>query len=620
MLTIERSNNRGLEIDLTTRTTTEFKITDEERKAFIGGKGLGLKLLAERMPAGIAPLSPDNHIAFLTGILMGTGASCSGRFTAVTKSPLTNLFSSSSCGGNFGYALKSIGYDVLIIKGKADAPTALVLNANNIEFDSAEKLWGMDTMAVQEHFSPSKEDGIVAIGPAGENLVSYANIASGKRFLGRGGFGAVFGSKNLKAVVIYGQRFRVHPADRDRFKKINHEAARKIKQNEFTAYYFPEFGTNANMQLNNENNILPVHNFKETSSPEAEQLYTQRTAERKSTTASSCRTCPIKCGRTFTNPQGIEQKFPEYETTALFGPNLGIYDFQKIQEWDHLCALYGMDTISTAGILAYATEATQEGKLQTNLAFGNPEPITNLIRQIARREGLGNELANGTAWMADTYGGVEFANQVKGMDFPAYHPGNSWGQGLAYAVSNRGACHMSATLFPLEVYKNFMKPRTGRSKARFVLFFEDLYNIVNSLTICVFTSFPYLLEDPLIKITPTVLLRTMIQIAPKIATVFMDLHIFAELFSSITGIEVNQYELRKIGARIHNLQRWLNTREGFSRKDDTLPERYLDKDSPFHIVDFDAMLNDYYKIRGWDANGIPTKKTMRKYHLDSLFD
>ena len=616
MFTIQISNNRGLEIDLTTQEKTEFFITDEERKDFIGGKGLGLKLLAERMPAGVDPLSPSNHIAFLTGVMMGTGASCSGRFTAVSKSPLTNLFTSSSCGGNFGAALKSIGYDVLIVKGAATNPTRLVLTPSNIEFQPANDEWGMDTIELQKRYSFTRNDGIVTIGPAGENLVRFANVASAKRFLGRGGFGAVLGSKKLKAIIIFGQPFKVIPADPERFEKINMEATNKIGQNDFTAYYFPEFGTNANMELNNKKKILPINNFRSAASPKAKALYTHHTAERKTTKAASCRTCPIKCGRTFTNKKGEDQKFPEYETTALFGPNLGIFDFDWIQEWDLLCARMGMDTISTAGVLAYVTEATGEGKLDTVLKFGKAEPITEFIHKIAYRKGLGDEMANGVAWMADKYGGVEFANQVKGMEMPAYHPGNSWGQGLAYAVSNRGACHMSATLFPLEVYKNFMKPRTRRAKARFVYFFEDIYNVVNSLSICVFTSFPYLLEDPLVKFTPTPILAAIIQISPYGATLAMDLHIFAELFSSITGIDINQFQLRIIGSRIHALQRWLNTREGFSRKDDTLPERFLDKDSPLHIIDFESMLEKYYKIRGWDENGIPTPKTMQKLRLE----
>jgi len=502
LYTIQQSNNRGLEIDLTTQNVTEFNITDEERKAFIGGKGLGLKLLADRMPAGIDPLSPHNNIAFLSGVLMGTGAACSGRFTAVSKSPLTNLFTSSSCGGNFGSALKSIGYDVLIIAGSSHAPMNIVITTQGVEILSAQHDWGLDTVEVQKQYALAGEDGIVTIGPAGENLVRFANISSGKRFLGRGGFGAVMGSKMLKSIVIYGRRFQVVPAEPERFSKINQEAVHKIGQNDFTAYYFPEFGTNANMELNNKTEILPINNFRSASSPQAKKLYTQRTAERKTTKEASCRTCPIKCGRTFKNKAGVDQKFPEYETTALFGPNLGIFDFHKIQEWDQLCARMGLDTISTAGVLAYATEATLEGKLDSELEFGKTEPIADFINLIAHRSGFGDHLANGVAWMAEKYGGVEFANHVKGMEMPAYHPGNSWGQGLAYAVSNRGACHMSATLFPLEAYKNFMKPRTRRGKARFVYFFEDIYNVVNSLSICVFTSFPYLLEDPLVKYTP----------------------------------------------------------------------------------------------------------------------
>lgn len=277
-----------------------------------------------------------------------------------------------------------------------------------------------------------------------------------------------------------------------------------------------------------------------------------------------------------------------------------------------------MDTISAAGVLAYTMEATEKKLLDTALAFGKDDHISDFLFDIAYRRNLGTEMGNGVAWMAAKYGGVEFTNQVKGMEMPGYNPTNAWGQGLAYAVSNRGACHMSATIFPLEAYKNFMRPRSRIAKARFVLFFEDLFNVINSLTICVFTSFAYLLEDPLVKNTPVPLLRFTIQLFPRLATLIMDLHIFAELFSSITGIEIDQFELRRIGFRIHTLQRWMNTREGISKKDDTLPERFLDENSPLHLVKFDSMLRQYYKIRGWDANGIPTPRLMKKLHIDQL--
>jgi aldehyde:ferredoxin oxidoreductase len=610
------SSNRILEIDLKSEQVKELQVTDNDRKLYLGGKGLGLKLLFERLAPGIDPLGEANYLAFMMGVLMGTGAPCSGRFAALTKSPLTGIMLTSSCGGPFGMAYKTAGYDGLLITGKSEKPIYLEIDSNGVQFQDAAHLWGKDTLETQEALSSDKKDGVLAIGPAGENRVLYANIASGHRFLGRGGMGAVMGAKNLKAIVAHGGTYRILPQDPDKFKALCKKATKYINANKTTGDLYRNYGTNSNTRPCNEAGLIPVNNFRRGSDVRAEDTSGQAMQKKYNTSYDTCKPCTILCGHKGTYPNGREHHLPEYESVNLLGPNLGIFDTDRITEFNDICGRMGMDTISTGVTLSWVMEAGGKRLIETDLKFGSPEGITETLNNIALRQDQGDEFANGTRWLSQKYGGQEFAINVKGLEMAAYDPRGAWGQGLAYAVANRGACHLSAYMIALETLFQLQNPYKTYAKAEFTKFFESVYCCVNSLHTCQFTSYAYTMESPLTKHTPRPLLGLTMQYLPQVATKLVDFSIFSGFFRTVTGIKISGSEFLEAGDRIHVLERHMNCREGISRKDDTLPDRFLkegrEEDLHKRTVPLEKMLDKYYRLRGYDANGIPTVDTLEK--------
>ena len=608
------TSNRLLEINLSKQTVEVSKINPKDREMYLGGKGLGLKLLYDRMKAGIDPLSEDNMIAFMMGVFIGTGAPCTGRWDAVTKSPLTGIMVSSSCGGPFGTALKTAGYDGLLLSGKAEKPVYIKIDDKGASIEDATHLWGKDTDETQDAFDLGRKDGAMVIGPAGENLVKYANVKSGHRFLGRGGIGAVLGSKNVKAIVAFGGQYKIVPKNEEDFKKLKRKANKFINDNHMTAEAYRNYGTASHVNACNKSGILPVNNFQDGSSDKALQISGEMYRVKHNSKFSSCQSCTILCGHKgdFEGAQTLQ--FPEYETVGLLGSNLGNYDTQKLAEWNDLCGKYGLDTISTGTTLSYVMEATEKGLMKTGLQFENPDGVAEMIEAIATRKGIGDEIANGSRWLAEKYGGEEFAMHVKGLEMSAYDPRGAWGQGLSYAVANRGACHLSAPVFSLEGIMHYLKPYTTKYKVKFVDYFEDMFAAVNSLHTCQFTSYAYMLEPFIAKTTPKKMLGFMMQNAAELALGLMDVSVYSDLYEAITGIELSQKQMFHIGRRIHILERYMNTLEGISRKDDTLPRRLLKEgrlsDPKKRVVPLDKMLDKYYKMKGYDDNGIPTEKTL----------
>jgi len=609
------TTGKVLEIDLSHSAIREFLITPQERQQYIGGKGLGLYYLSQRLSPGIDPVSPENPLILMMGPLLGTNAPCSGRFDAVTKSPLTGIVVSSSCGGPFGMALKTAGYEGLILTGQAAAPTTLLITPEGVSLQDAAALWGQPSRAAQASLQLGKQDGALVIGPAGENLVRYANIISGERFLGRGGLGAVMGSKNVKAIVARGGAYKIGTADPQQFAKIHKLAVRQINANKFTGTMYRNYGTASNVNLCNEGMILPVNNFTAGQDNRAGAIAGETTREAFGYKPSTCRPCSILCGHKGVY-EGETRQAPEYETIGLLGSNLGIFDPLKISEWNEICADMGMDTITAGGTLAYVMEAAQKGLLPSGLRFGEPEGISETLQDIAYRRGIGDELANGSRWLAEKYGGMEFASQVKGLEMAGYDPRGSWGQGLAYAVANRGACHLSATLFPLEVFFKYIDPFTTLAKARFVQFLENLYSAVNSMQTCLFTGFAYIFEAPLVKYTPKFILGFAMQYLPAVAIKLIDISMFSKLLSLAAGMKFSPAQFLAAGERIHLLERYLNVREGISRKDDQLPKRFLTEsrkaDALGQVVPLDQMLDQYYTLRGYNPAGLPKLSTLRK--------
>jgi aldehyde:ferredoxin oxidoreductase len=619
MTEIIGTSNKVLEVDLTRNKVEIYEVKPRERRLYLGGKGLGLKLLYDRLQPGTDPMGEDNILAFMPGVLMGTGAPCSGRFAAVTKSPLTGIMAACSCGGPFGMALKTAGWDGLLVRGNASQPTYLFITSEGVEFRDAGELWGLDTVATQSKLK-EKHAGMLVIGPAGENLVRFANIATGDRFLGRGGMGAVMGSKNLKAVVALGGTYAIIPVEQATFDRLKKKATASINQNRITGKIYRNFGTPANVVLSLKGHILPINNFSDGTHARAPQISGEETKKNHETSHHTCKPCTILCGKKG-RFGGEELPAPEYETVALLGSNLGVFDIEKIAEWNRICGKMGMDTISAGGTLAWVMEAAERGLVQSDLKFGSPEGVSQALLDIAHQRGFGVEMAQGSKALSEKYGGTSFAMHVKGLEIAGYDPRGSFGHGLAYAVANRGGCHLSAFLVAQEVFLGLLRPFAVRSKADYVKFFESLDNCVNSLQTCLFTLFPYLLESPLTKYTPPLALALLMQEMPQVAIPLIDYTLYRDFWSAVTGLKMSRREYLEAGDRITVLERYMNTREGIWRLHDTLPDRLLREgrksDPKARTVPIEKLRTKYYKKRGYDHNGIPTAKTLKRLGIQT---
>ncbi len=615
--------NKLLVVDLSEKKWTVEKINPEDRRMYLGGKGLGLKIYYNKFKGklkDIDPLGEENPLIFMAGVLTGTGAVCSARFAGVTKSPLTGIMVTSSCGGPFGGALKTAGYDGLLIKGKSGSPVSLEITEDGVTFTDAKDIWGKTTDIMQKMLNLSVRDGDLVIGPAGENGVLYANIMSGHRFLGRGGMGAVMGAKNLKAVAVRGRVYGVRPVKEKMFKKVRGKASAYIAKNDFSRKY-KRFGTASNVLPGIDAGYVPVTNFKYRTDERFKVLSGEAMAEKYRTKTSSCIPCSIQCGHKGTFPDGEVKQIPEYETVGLWGPNIDNYDPDKIGRWNLLMNKLGMDTMSAGGTVSWAMEAGEKGLRKTALQFGKTDNISKAITDIAYKRGEGAELALGSRNLSSIYGGSDFAIHVKGLEMAAYDPRGAWGQGLSYAVANRGACHLSAYPLALEVLFGFLKPYTTRAKAFWVDFFENLYAALNSLQTCQFTSFAYILEPFPVRLFPPFVLKTAMQYFPSIAAFFLNFGVLNETYESITGIALSQKEFIKAGRRIHILERYMNTRMGITKKDDTLPGRFLNEGDTKHpvrkTVNLEPMLKEYYRIKGYDPEGKPGDKILSKLGIQN---
>ncbi|MDI6850380.1 MAG: aldehyde ferredoxin oxidoreductase family protein [bacterium] len=601
-------------IDLTSKEVKIEEIPEAIIRKFLGGKGLAYYLLNKILKGTIPdPLFPENPIILMTGPLTGTGAPLSGRFNAVSRSPLTGLFGSSSCGGPFGIALKTCGFMGLAIKGASDKPVKIVIEGDNINIEPAQDLWGKTTSETIKALGPKPKDGTLVIGPAGENLVKYACIRSGERFLGRLGFGAVLGAKKIKAILVKHQNVKILPGNPRKLEKFKKQALEKIRKNHFTKLY-SRFGTNTNILYSKEAKILPVKNFSQLDSPP--EIYNnsgpfiEQNFELK---PNPCSACSIVCGHKM-KLDGRWVHVPEYETNALFGPNLLIFDIRKIAEINELCNELGLDTISTAVTIGYLMEAEEKGIVKSNLKFGDAEKVKAFIQDVAHKRGeLATLAAEGSRFLSQKFGGKEFAIQVKGLELAAYDPRNSIGHGLSYSVANRGGCHLSAPLFPIEAYFGFMDPHKPKGKAEIVIFMENLFNVINSITTCVFTTFAYMLEDPVIKLTPRRAIKLFMENLTSVTIKFLNISVYKGLFEGATGINISEKELLKAGERIHLLERYLNAKAGLNSEEDTLPERFLKELKP---VPLKEMLEEYYRKREYDASGAPKIEKLRRLGIE----
>ncbi|MBN2657891.1 MAG: aldehyde ferredoxin oxidoreductase family protein [Spirochaetales bacterium] len=620
MKTIKGTSNRYLDINLTDSTWSVYHVSHQDLIDFLGAKGIALKIFHDRFSRdglkAIDPLGPDNLLIYSMGVMLSTGAPCSGRFEVVTKSPLTGLMVGSSCGGYFGEACKTAGWDGVILSGAAPEPTVLRIDSGGASFEPAGALWGQGTHEVQESLNLSPKEGAAVIGPAGENKVLYANICSGHRFAGRGGVGAVMGAKNLKAIVARGKEITYEPARPELFDKTLEKSKKYIHRNGVTKSY-RLYGTNANVRYGIKSGFSPVRNFRDRWHEETEKTSGEAMAERYRTRHSACRHCSVLCGHKGHYPDGKIRQIPEYETIGMFGSNIENFDPDKIGIWNEEMNELGIDTISAGGTMAWAMEAAEKGIRPSELKFGEPENISSLLKDIAYRKGEGAELAEGSKKLSEIYGGTGFAIHVKGIEVAAYDPRASWGHGLGYAVHNKGGCHLGSYLISLEQLMGYMPPHTTMGKAQWVVFMEDMFSAVNSLQVCLFSVFGIMTEPVIPKYLPKFVLNIATITMPKVAMMLMDWSILSEYFMSITGIPLSKWGLIRAGERINKLERWLNVQMGMTPDQDTLPARFTEeRDTAFKgkntVVPVKKMVRQYYRLRRYDNTAGPEDREIEK--------
>lgn len=620
-----------LKINLSNSIIEEYPLLDKHREKFIGGKILAAKIISDLIKVKIEALSEDNIIVITTSPLTATTAPSSSRFNVSTISPLTGLLVSSNCGGNFGFHLKKSGYDGLIITGKSKEKVFIEIDNKNIRINNADFLWGKSTSETQKLMG-EKNKGKLVIGQAGENLVKYAAVISEERAIGRGGIGAVFGFKNLKGIVTGGnQSFDLY--DKEKFKKHSINWIKKLKKHPLTGEQLPKFGSAGILSMMNYRNLLTTKNYKKGSYKDFDKINAETLRKDFLVKNKGCITCPIQCARVV-KAFGKEVKGPELETLALLGSNLENNNLQTIINLNHLCDEYGLDTISFGGTIGFAMELNEKGIWKNGLKFNDVSQLEEIIKKIAYRKDIGDELAEGTKVLSEKYGGKEFAINVKGLEIAAYEPRAAQGMGLGYATSNRGGCHLNGGyLVILEGLGLNVKGKTTLGKAAFTIFFQDLMEAVSAGGTCLFTTYS-LLPSFFIKKPNNLLVRIANGMIPYLGGIVGLIHNHNKILSInlknimpfiyaiklATGYKINISKFIEIGERGYNLERLINIRQGLEGSQDTLPKRLIkelqrsdDKDSK---VKLEEMLNKYYKIRGWDHKGKPNKKRLTKLGLE----
>lgn len=625
-------------IDLTKSEVTEYPWSDEDREKYIGGKAMASKIMFDNFTGEETPFGEDNLIVITTGPLTGTGAPCSNRFNISTLSPLTGITTSSNCGGNFGYYLKRAGMDALIVRGKAEKPVWIEIKNDKFYFHEAGNLWGMKVTEAQEELQKRMDEargcrvkcGIMTIGPAGENLVRYSAVISGERAAGRAGVGAVFGSKNLKGMVATGNH-EVMVREPDKVKRLYQKWTDTLKKHPLTGNQLPKLGTAGLVSPMQVRGILSTKNFSAGQFEDFDKVNGEVLAEDYNIVNKGCMSCPIKCARTV-NVDGHEVKGPELETLDLLGGGIMNSNMELILKWNYELDEYGMDTISAASTIAWAMEANEQGLWKNGLSFGKTANISKTIENIAFRRGIGNDLAEGSKRLSEKYGGKDFAIHSKGLELAAYEPRRSVGQGLGYAVSNRGGCHLNGGyLVLLENLGLHIDPQTPHGKADLCMFMQDVMEAVSMCGQCLFTSYA-MLPSFLISKPNSFISKTVNVAAPYCGPVIRGLNKFPEVASFhlfliphtkalqyATGMKLNLAKFIRAGERSYNVERAVNAKFGVSAESDKLPKRLThvpqDPNDPSTVVPLEQMKKIYYSARGWDKNGLPSEEKLRKMRI-----
>ncbi len=601
-----------LRVDLTHRTSQEIVLEEDIGGKYLGGRGLGVKLLWDYVDKGTDPLSPENKIIFTVGPLQGTNAFFSNKSVLCTKSPLTDIYLYTVAGGTFGINLRKCGYYGLMITGASKDPVYLWIKNSNVEFKDATYLWGTLTTDAQELILDGIGDhqaAVLAIGPAGENLVKFAGTITGgskRRSYARGGSGAVMGSKKLKAIAIKGDmKVDVAAPDllRDTLKEINTRLAKdKLADN------LKKYGTGYHIEKLSEIDILPTRNWQSGCFEAASQVCTLNTEGIYTIKHEACGPhCPMPCGKISLVRQGpyagALTRGPDYDTIYAFGPCCGVGNFDAIIAADRLCDDLGMDSISTGVSIAFAMECFERGiitKRETDgveLRFGNHQAMVELIPKIAYREGLGALLAEGVKRAAQALGkGTErFAMHAKGMEFGGYEGRAGKGQALQMALGSRGGCHHSYGLLAMTEMSSWPLGLQTEGKARLLKTTAMNRIMCDMAVLCTFPS-----------------------------PVF-DFDIVAKLVSAVSGSPVQPGDLSMMAERVLTLERAFNVREGLRRQDDVLPKRLHEDELPeglakgavLRVAELEGMKSEFYQLVGWDIKtGIPTLEELERLGLE----
>jgi len=580
-----------LVVDLT-RGIIEDKILPREWvDLYTGQKGLGSRILMEDFDVDIDPLSPENKIVLTPGIMTGTIVSCSAKLSMTTKSPQTGTISDGSVGGHIGAELKYAGYDAVMISGKAAELSYLHIDPDNKEIIAIPEFKGLGTFDTEDDLKKLRGDDklkVLAIGPAGENLIPFSCVSSERyRQLGRGGMGAVMGSKNLKAISIRGW---LDVAVADIRKCMDISMAAHIKD----AVIDPEneiftHGTSILVDYSQESGLLPTENFSKGRFPEYKNINGE-SFKAVRLNKKACFSCGIACGNYVKDGKAVVEG-PEYETIALCGSSIGVGNRADIIRMNAVCDDLGIDTISAGGTIAFMMEATEKGIHDFGIRFGDADKALQYMDDLSHLRGIGKEASRGSKGLAEIYGGDHFAINVKGMELPGYDPRGSWGMGIAYASAPRGGCHMSAYPIAEEAWGT-VDPFTFDGKGKLVADMQNSQFAKFSMGVCDFWP----IEDKTI----------------------------GELYEVTVGGEWSAEKVYLTGERIFNLQRMFNVMVGFERREDTLPGRFhkeILKEGPpkDHLMTktaFDKAMTEYYTYRGWDEKGRPTIEKLRSLGIE----
>ena len=579
--------NRILKIDLSKKLANIDKVSNDTLEKYLGGKGLASYLLYELNPAEVDPLDAANCLIFATGPFTKSAIWGSSRYGVFTKSPQTGFYSESYSGGKTPESIDSCGFDAIVIQGKSEEPAVLNIHPEGVDFHDAGDIWGMDTFQAEDvvvsRFSREdsglKKAGAVVIGPAGERLVRFAVIENDYwRSAGRTGVGTVMGSKKLKAIVFQGDRRRSFYDDRS-VTEFSKKMAAESRDNPGVKAY-KAMGTPMMVKIMNQAHAFPTKYWSEGTFNQWEKISADALHERCRVKPHACPKCFMACGRMTTVQQGrhagLKLEGPEYETIYAFGGLCLIDSIEEIAYLNDICDRLGMDTITAGNLCAFTIEAAKRGRIDDNIKYGDVDAIAELLNKIAHRESVGDILARGIRFAAKEWNMEDVAVHVKGLEPAGYDPRVLKGMGLAYATSDRGACHLRSTFYKPEL-SGMIDPDIIEGKAKLFIDFEDRLTIFDTLILCRFYRDLYPWEG------------------------------LTEIIGLVTGLKLDQKTLQKKAATISTLVRRFNLREGLKPEADLLPKGLFTplRDSGQAITEeeLDYMLKDYYHLRGWDEKG-----------------